>query len=287
MKVERVVDYQCLLGEGPLWHPVEKCLYWLDILRGQVLVYDPSNKTHRIVYEGEPVGGMTLQADGSLLFLMSKGVIANWRKGKLTTLTQIKDAYEQERRFNDAIADPAGRVYAGTMSLEDYTGRFYRIDTDGTAVKLLENVKISNGMAFSPDHKNFFFTETKASKIHVFDYEQTTGSLTNQRTFADIPQEEEEGLADGLTIDSQGYLWSARFGGSAVVRYSPDGAEERRIPVPAPNVASLTFAGDNLDDLYVATAAVQEKPADPSSGALFKLKPGVRGVAQFVSRICL
>ena len=136
MKVERVVDYQCLLGEGPLWHPVEKCLYWLDILRGQVLVYDPSNKTHRIVYEGEPVGGMTLQADGSLLFLMSKGVIANWRKGKLTTLTQIKDAYEQERRFNDAIADPAGRVYAGTMSLEDYTGRFYRIDTDGTAVKL-------------------------------------------------------------------------------------------------------------------------------------------------------
>ena len=287
MKVERVVDYQCLLGEGPLWHPVEKCLYWLDILRGQVLVYDPSNKTHRIVYEGEPVGGMTLQADGSLLFLMSKGVIANWRKGKLTTLTQIKDAYEQERRFNDAIADPAGRVYAGTMSLEDYTGRFYRIDTDGTAVKLLENVKISNGMAFSPDNKRLFFTETKALKIHVFNYEQATDSLTNQRTFADISQEEGEGLPDGLTIDSQGYLWSARFGGSAVVRYSPDGAEERRIPIPATNVASLTFAGDNLDDLYVTTAAGQEKPADSSSGALFKLKPGVRGVAQFVSRICL
>ena len=92
MEVERVVDYQCLLGEGPLWHPVEKRLYWLDILRGQVLVYDPSTSKHRIVYEGEPVGGMTLQADGSLLFLMSKGVIANWRKGKLTTLTQIKGA---------------------------------------------------------------------------------------------------------------------------------------------------------------------------------------------------
>jgi len=186
MEVEQVVDYQCLLGEGPLWHPVEKCLYWLDILRGQVLVYDPSTSKHRIVYEGEPVGGMTLQADGSLLFLMSKGVIASWRKGKLATLTQIKDTYEQERRFNDAIADPAGRVYAGTMSLEDYTGGFYRIDTDGTAVKLLENVKISNGMAFSPDNKRLFFTETKALKIHVFNYEQATDSLTNQRTFADI-----------------------------------------------------------------------------------------------------
>jgi len=287
MEVERVVDYQCHLGEGPLWHPIEKCLYWLDIPRGMVLVYDPSTKTHHVAYEGEPVGGMTLQADGSLLFLMAKGIIANWRKGKLTILTQIKDAYEQERRFNDAIADPMGRVYAGTMSLQDYTGRLYRINTDGTVVLLLENVKISNGMAFSPDHNKLFFTETRARKIHVFDYEQTTGSLTNQRTFTDIPQEEEEGLADGLTIDSQGYLLSARFGGSTVVRYSPNGAEERRIHIPTPNVTSLIFGGDNLDDLYVTTAARQDRPADSLAGALFKLKPGIRGVADFVSRICL
>jgi len=252
-----------------------------------VLVYDPPTNTHHVVYEGEPVGGMTLQADGSLLFLMAKGVIANWRKGKLTILTQIDDAYEQERRFNDAIADPMGRVYAGTMSLEDYTGKLYRINTDGTVVLLLENVKISNGMAFSLDHKKLFFTETRASKIHVFDYEQTTGSLTNQRTFTDIPQEGEEGLADGLTIDSRGYLWSARFGGSTVVRYSPDGAEERRIHIPTPNVTSLIFGGDNLDDLYVTTAAGHDGPEDPLAGALFKLKPGVSGVADFVSRICL
>ena len=141
MEVELVVDYQCQVGEGPLWHPVEKCLYWLDIPRGLVFVYDPSTKTHHVVYEGEPVGGMTLQADGSLLFLMTKGVIASWRKGKLTILTQIEGAYEQERRFNDAIADPMGRVYAGTMSSQDSTGRFYRINTDGTVVPLLENVK--------------------------------------------------------------------------------------------------------------------------------------------------
>lgn len=287
MEVERIVDCQCHLGEGPLWHPIEKCLYWLDIPRGKVFVYDPSTKTHHVVYEGEPVGGMTLQADGSLLFLMAKGIIANWRKGKLTILTQIEGAYEQERRFNDAIADPMGRVYAGTMSLQDYTGRLYRINTDGTVVLLLENVKISNGMAFSPDHKKLFFTETHAWKIHVFDYEQSTGSLTNQRTFIDIPQKEGEGLADGLTIDSQGHLWSARFGGSTIVRYSPNGAEERRIHIPTPNVTSLIFGGDNLDDLYVTTAVGQDKPTDSLAGALFKLKPGVSGVAEFVSRICL
>ena len=275
------------MGEGPLWHPVEKCLYWLDIPRGLVLVYDPSSNTHHVAYEGEPVGGMTLQADGSLLFLMAKGVVANWRKGKLTTLTQIEDAYEQERRFNDAIADPMGRVYTGTISPQDQTGRLYRINTDGTVVSLLENVKISNGMAFSLDHKKLFFTETRARKIHVFDYDQTTGSLTNQRTFTDIPQEGEEGVADGLTIDSQGYLWSARCFGSKVVRYSPNGAEERRIHIPTPLVTSLTFGGDNLDDLYITTAAGSGKPPDSLAGALFKLKPGISGVAHFVSRICL
>ncbi len=262
MEAERIVDCQCHLGEGPLWHPIEKCLYWLDIPRGIVFVYDPSSKTHHVVYEGEPVGGMALQADGSLLFLMTKGVIANWRKGKLTILTQIEGAYEQERRFNDAIADPMGRVYAGTMSLQDYTGRLYRINTDGTVELLLEDVKISNGMAFSPDRKNLFFTETHSWKIHVFDYEQSTGSLTNQRTFIDIPQKEGEGLADGLTIDSQGHLWSARFGGSAAVRYSLDGVEERRVHIPTPNVTSLIFGGDNLDDLYVTTATGQDNPAD-------------------------
>ena len=287
MEVELVVDCRCYLGEGPLWHPVEKCLYWLDIPRGRVLVYDPFCNAHRVFYEGEQVGGMTLQADGSLLFLMPKGVIANWRKGKLTILTQIEGAYEQERRFNDATADPMGRVYTGTMSSRDSTGKLYRIDTDGTVVPLLENIKVSNGMAFSLDHKKLFYTETGARKIHVFDYEQTTGSLTNQRTFTDIPQEEGEGLADGLTIDSQGYLWSARFNGSAVVRYSPNSTEERRIHIPTPCVTSLTFGGDNFDDLYVTTAGGQSRPADPLAGAIFKLKPGIRGVAQFVSRICL
>ena len=142
-------------------------------------------------------------------------------------------------------------------------------------------------MAFSLDRKKLFYTETHAWKIHVFDYDQTVGSLTNQRTFTDIPQEEEEGVADGLTIDSQGYLWSARAYGSIVVRYSPNGTEERRIHIPTPKVTSLTFGGDNLDDLYVTTGIEQNKPTDPLAGALFKLKPGVRGVAEFVSRICL
>ena len=287
MEVELVVDCQCHLGEGPIWHPVEKRLYWLDILRGLVFVYNPVENEHRVIYEGEPVGGMTMQADGSLLFLMSEGKIAAWKNGGLQVVTQITDQYEKERRFNDAIADPAGRVYTGTMSKEDRTGRLYRINTDGTAVTIMEGVITSNGMAFSSDLKRLYHTETRAWKIHVFDYQRDTGELKNQRTFVDVPRDEKEGRADGLTIDAEGCIWSARYEGGVIVRYTPDGCEERRISVPARKVTSLAFGGENLEDLYITTAGGQDRSEDTYAGALFRLRPGVRGMPEYLSRICL
>ncbi len=287
MEVEIAVDCQCHLGEGPLWHPIEKQLYWLDILRGLVFVYNPAKKEHQVIYEGEPVGGMTLQADGSLLFLMTDGKIAVWKNGKLNLLTQINDDYEQGRRFNDAIADPVGRVYAGTLSMQDWMGRLYRINTDGTFGPILENVRLSNGMAFALDHKQLYYTESHAWKIHIFDYQQNIGDLKNKRTFVDIPRDEQEGRADGLTIDAEGYIWSARIDGGIIVRYSPEGIEDKRVQVPARKVTSLAFGGQNLEDLYITTAGGQDRSTDTFAGALFKLKPGVCGIPEFFSCIYL
>jgi D-xylonolactonase len=287
MEVELVVDCQCHLGESPIWHPLEKRLYWMDILSGLVFVYNPAENEHRIIYQGEPVGGLTLQADGSLLFLMSEGKIAVWKENSLQIVAQIADPYEKGRRFNDAIADPTGRVYTGTLSPEDRTGRLYRIDTDGTATMIREGVIASNGMAFSPDLERLYHTETRAWKIHVFDYQQDTGELNNRRTFVDIPRDEKEGRADGLTIDSEGCLWSARYEGGVIVRYTPDGREERRVPVPARKVTSLAFGGENLEDLYITTAGGQDRSDDTFAGVLFRLRPGVRGLPEYLSRICL
>jgi D-xylonolactonase len=287
MIVEPVVSCACVLGEGPVWHPAEKRLYWLDIRRGRVLAYDPSANDSTIIYEGEKVGGMTVQADGSLLLLGSQGGIACMRGGKVHRLPPIKDSYEQGRRFNDAVADPAGRVYAGTMSEGDKTGRLYRIDPDGTTCPVWHDVLTSNGMAFTPDCRQLYHTETRAWKIHLFDYDQPTGTLSNRRTFTDIPRDEKEGMADGLALDEEGYIWSARFGGGVVVRYAPNGLEVARVQIPARKVTSVAFGGETLEDLYLTTAGGDDRSADRLAGALFRARVGVRGAPRYMSRVCL
>lgn len=287
MIAEPVADYACRLGEGPLWHRGEKRLYWLDINQGRVLVYEPGTGTSSIVYEGEHVGAMILQADGSLLFLLPQGRITSWRTGQMSLLAAIGDPYEDGRRFNDGVADPCGRVYAGTLSEADMTGRLYRIERDGTAVPVWEEVRTSNGMAFTLDCRRLYHTESRAWKIHVADYDGPTGVLINRRTFVDVPRSDAEGMADGLALDEEGYIWSARFGGGAVVRYAPDGAEVERISIPARKVTSVAFGGEDLMDLYVTTAGGHDRSTDPLAGVLFRVRVGVRGAPRFSSRVCI
>ncbi|HET6566954.1 MAG TPA: SMP-30/gluconolactonase/LRE family protein, partial [Rhodothermales bacterium] len=128
---ELIADYACETGEGPLWHPIEQRLYWLDIPAGRLFRYDPVSDVHELCFEGEPVGGITLQADGSLLFFMARGAVRCWRDGTLTTmLDEIPE--ERDTRFNDVIADPLGGVFCGTMPTDDRPGHLYRMATDGS-----------------------------------------------------------------------------------------------------------------------------------------------------------
>src|SRR5690348_1989432 len=127
MQLEVICDYRCEIGENPLWHDIEKRLYWCDIPTGRLFRYDPGNGKHEQFYQGEIVGGFTIQADGSLLLFMAHGAVKLWRKGSLTTLIdEIPE--ERETRFNDVIADPAGRVFCGTMPAGPRPGRLYRLD---------------------------------------------------------------------------------------------------------------------------------------------------------------
>ena len=133
-----------------MWHPMEKRLYWCDYPSGCLFRYDPATGDHEPCYEGVGVGGFTVQADGSLLLFMEKGAVASFRDG---VLTYIVDGIpeESERTFNDVIADPTGRVFCGTVSMEDFSGNLYRLDTDGTLHKIVEDVQCSNGIAFTLD----------------------------------------------------------------------------------------------------------------------------------------
>lgn len=283
MKPEIVADTKLATGEGPLWHPMEEKLYWLDIPNGKILRYDPKTGSHQQVYQGEVIGGFTIQEDGALLLFMEKGAVKIWRNGELTTvIDDIPD--ERETRFNDVIADPAGRVFCGTMPAKDHLGRLYRLDTDGSLTKILDGIGISNGMGFTPDRKQMYYTDSAKGEIYLFDYDQRTGDIRNQREFLKISESGVE--PDGLTVDAEGYIWSARWNGSCVVRIAPDGTEDFRITLPAKKVSSITFGGNEYKDIYVTTAGGDNRKEEGSgAGALFHLNLDIQGVPEFFSRI--
>ena len=287
MEPELVADYQCATGEGPLWHPDEQCVYWLDIPRGRLFRYYPASGKHEMCYEGEVTGGITLQADGSLLMFQARGAVRTWREGILETIIkEIPD--ERESRFNDVIADPAGRVFCGTMPTGERLGRLYRLDADGTLVKLLEGIGCSNGMGFTPDRRQMYYTDTTKREIYLFDYSQVTGEIRNQRVFVRTPEDESEGLPDGMTVDAEGHVWGARWDGGCLVRYAPDGSEDMRVRFPARKVSCVVFGGEDYADMYVTTAGGQNKAEEGSgAGALFRINLGIKGVPEFRSRVSL
>ena len=291
---EIVADYACHTGENPLWHAAEQRLYWTDIPAGRLFRFDSATGEHAQVYEGRPVGGFTVQADGSLLLFMDRGTVAIWRDGQIvrTIIDEIAD--ERDSRFNDVIADTEGRVFCGTMSVKDAAGnilrygRLYRLDRNGTLVKLLDGIGTSNGLGFTPERRQLYYTDTRARTIWLFDYDSATGAIGNQRVFVRTPDAPEEGRPDGLTVDAAGDVWSARWDGSCVVRYSPDGVERERIAVPTKKVSCPAFGGPQLDELYLTTAGGDDRTSNGvSAGALYRVLTSARGVPEFFSRVGL
>jgi D-xylonolactonase len=282
-----IADYRCVTGEGPLWHEAEQRLYWADIPNGRLFRYDPATGAHEQVFQGdEAVGGYTIQADGALLLFMARGAIRILRDGRLVTvIDEIPD--ERESRFNDVIADPMGRIFCGTMPSPDgRLGRLYRLDPDGTLTQLLDGIGCSNGMGFTLDRTRMYYTDSTSHVIYLFDYDQATGALTNQRDFVRTPPD--RGLPDGMAVDGEGHVWSARWDDWALYRFNPAGEQEARITFPAKKVSSITFGGPDYTDAYVTTAGGDDKTeGGVGAGALFRIRPGVRGQPAYLSRIGL
>ena len=285
MKPVLIADYGCVTGENPLYHPDEGRVYWTDIPTGRLFTYDLASGQHEQCYEGDAVGGFTVQADGGLLLFMAKGAIKIWRGGGLTTvINEIPE--ERDSRFNDVVADPMGRVFCGTMPTEAQLGSLYRLDPDGTLSKVLGDIGCSNGMGFTLDRKQMYYTDSAKREIYRFDYDQDTGELSNQQVFVRLP--EDLGIPDGMTVDAEGYIWSAIWNGGCMIRFAPDGTEDRRVTFPARKVSCVTFGGPDYDDMYVTTAGGNNKAEEGSgAGGLFHLRLGIRGMPEFRSKIGL
>jgi len=286
MTPELIADYACTCGEGPMWHADEQQMYWTDIETGRFFRYDPQSGQHEQCYDGMRVGGFTIQADGSLLLFRDKGNIAVWRNGQIErTVVEAIEA-ESGGRFNDVIADPQGRVFAGTLTSDGSLGRLYRIDHDGSYTVIGDGFGCPNGMGFTPDLHSMYFTDSSAKTVYLFDYDRATGALKNRRVWHKFP--DDGGAPDGMTVDREGNLWIAFWGGRCFKQFSADGTELQKIDIPAEKISSVTFAGNKSTDIYVTTAGGNEKENDGEfAGSLFRVKSNVKGVPEFLSAICL
>jgi sugar lactone lactonase YvrE len=286
--VEVALALGCDIGENPLWHEDAKRLFFVDIPPGTVYAYDPAAGNYDVLCRTRITGGFTLQQDGSLL-LFQDGKIA--RLGLDGSLREMASGCcPGNDRFNDVIADPEGRVFAGAMG---GNGRLLRLNPDGRITEIANGIGGPNGMGFTNDLRGMYFTDSQARKIYHFDYDRRTGNLSNRRTFAEIPPD--EGLPDGMTVDAEGYVWSAIWFGGRLKRYAPDGRLDREILFPAKQISSVTFGGPELADIFITSAgsdtadSIRPPSCDPEAvrgGDLYRLRvPGVRGKLPFRSRI--
>jgi D-xylono/L-arabinono-1,4-lactonase len=275
-----LINDHCELGENPLWRPEDGCLYWTDITGGKVHRFHLATREHRVIYSGETVGGFTFQEDGDLLLFRVRDIALLRKDGRVEVARAFSD--EGMERFNDVIADPEGRVFAGTIGTTATSGGLYRVDRDGAITLLFRGTGCSNGMGFSPDRKTFYWTCSTRRRIYAFDYERSTGTLSGERVLYQAG--EDEGIPDGMTVDANGHLWSARWDGFAVVHHAPDGSVVERFPFPVAKVSSLCLGGPDLDQFFVTTAG--GKAGDSGEdGAVYQWSAGVRGRAEFKSRI--
>jgi D-xylonolactonase len=272
----------CELGECPVWDPERQCVYWTDITIGKMFCLDLTSAGFKAIYRDVPVGGFTLQPNGDLLLFRVNDIALLRRDGAVSVVQEFAD--DGMARFNDVIADPEGRVFAGTIGKTDQSGGLYRFERKGGVKKLFAGTGCSNGMGFSSDRKIFYWTCSTSSRIFQFDYDQTSGDINNRRLFYEaLPS---EGIPDGLAVDTEGCVWSARWGGASVVRHAPSGQVLGSIQFPVRNVTSVCFGGENLDQLFV-TSAKDGDDQTPAAGSVFQTRSPVRGLRGFRSRICM
>ena len=263
-----------ILGEGPTWDPATSRLTWIDILGSRVHSVEPGSGRASVMLTAQHVGSARPRAGGGLVVNLRDGVAVYDADGAFRWLHREP---VPGRRGNEAVVDPHGFLWAGTMRYDEAPGggTLSRIGPDGSAVRVLDDVTVSNGTGWSPDGRLMYYVDSPTRRIDVFDVDPDTGLVAGRRPLAEV--EKGAGVPDGLAVDADGCVWVALFDGGAVRRYTPDGRLDRTVALPVPRPTAVAFGGPGLADLFVTTARVglspAELPARPRSGSVFVL-PG-------------
>jgi sugar lactone lactonase YvrE len=277
-QVEHFLTTKNRLGEGPLWHSDSGTLYWVDIEGDCFHTYSLKTDKQKTIQIGQPIGCLAFRTSGGLLIGLRDG-LAFW--DQKTAEMKIIDNPEKDRkdaRFNDGKVDPKGRFWAGTLGDDDQSS-LYRLDPDGVVQVMETGIQISNGIGWSPDHTTMYYTDSPRRIIYAYDFDLESGSISNRRDFINVPAE--DGLPDGLTVDSEGFIWSAHWDGWRVTRYDPEGKIEQTLYLPVQRPTSCTFGGPELNQLFITSAwtglSENDRKEQPLAGDLFFVWSDTRG----------
>ena len=283
--VDCIQNLGASLGESPIWSCEEELLYWIDINNRLIHQLNPQTGKTRKWHAHTEIGCIGLAGDQKLIAGLRDGFYYFSPSSGTFDFIVDPEPDKPENRLNDGKVDRVGRMWCGSMqdpNPSDPVGALYRLSSADNCHRILDGIRIPNAISWSPNNKTMYFSDTRASIIWAFDFSLNTGAMTNKRIFVDLSQE--IGRPDGATVDEEGYLWNAEYGGSRVVRYTPDGEYDRQIDLPVTNVTCCTFGGSDLSTLYITTASQRlsaiELAEQPLAGGLFACEVDIKGLPE-------
>jgi len=282
--VKVVAETTSQLGEGPVWLEDEGVFYWVDITAKQIRFHNPETGEQRTIQLSQLIGAAVPDHNGNLICAIESGFYKLSIASEQLIEIKLVEGHLTNNRFNDGKCDRTGRFWAGTMSMigEAEAGALYCLERDGTVKKAVERVSISNGISWSSDDTKMYYIDTSTRKIQQFDYDAETGNISGQKVIISIPAE--QGYPDGMTIDAEGMIWVAHWGGSCISRWNPATGEQLEVvELPATNITSCCFGGENLDQLFITSAreglSEEHLRQEQFAGSCFLYTPGVQGLS--------
>ena len=284
INVEVAYETKAKLGEGAFWNYKSEELYWVDIEEKKLHIFSPKTEENKTFEMPSRIGTVVpVDYENNAVVALEDGIyIVNTNTSELTLLSDVESDVT-ENRFNDGKCDPNGNLWVGSMHLAQThpKANLYKIDALGNANKMLSNITISNGIVWTSDKKTMYYIDTPTGKIKAFDFNNKNNTITNERVAVIVNPK--DGFPDGMAIDENDMLWVGMWNGNAVANYNPNTGELiKKIEVPAHNVTSCAFGGENLDVLYITTASLdmteEEQKKYPLAGSVFKVQLKEKGV---------
>lgn len=282
--VDLVLELEGDVLEGPAWDDTTNSLVFVDITAGLVHRWEHANGRLTTLDVGQPVGAAIPRSCGGLVVALRDGIGVIDGSASSPLIVAPIEGEVRANLMNDAKCDSRGRLWAGTTHEAERAGagNLYRIDANHSWRRMVDGVTISNGLGWSIDDKRMYYVDSATRRIDQFDFDVECGEVRNRQTFVSVDAADGV-MPDGLTVDADGCVWVALWGGGAVRRYTPDGRLDCEVRLPVAQVTSCAFGGPHLDELFVTTAAIGvgrvSRAAQPGAGGLFRIEPGVSGRA--------